>query len=77
MIAEFHPQAALNHQKHFVFVVVMMPDKFALEAHCLHVAIVDLSQDLGAPKLVNLRKFPGDVDRVHACGRMRRQGVPG
>src|ERR1700723_125059 len=39
-IAETHAQLPRNHQKHFVFAVVMVPDKFALELDDLHVGIV-------------------------------------
>src|SRR6202161_4431337 len=66
-IAEAHAQPAFYDQKHFVLVVVMVPDEFAGELYDLHVGIVQLADDRGAPVFF----YPGQifiqVYRFHRC----------
>src|SRR5262245_41646443 len=69
MVAKLHPHPACYYQKHFVFIVVVMPDKLSLEANRLHVALVDFAEDLRAPRLADLRKFLRDVDGFHSVLR--------
>src|SRR5437588_12397412 len=57
VIPKLHPQRAFDHQKHFVFVFMVVPDEFALELRRLHIEVVELPDDLGlqrSEKLLNL-----------------------
>jgi hypothetical protein len=42
-----HQGTALHHQKHLVFMVVMMPDELALQLNQLPVGVVDFANNLG------------------------------
>src|ERR1700691_425297 len=64
-IAEAHAQPAFYDQKHFILVVVMMPDEFAAELYDLHVGIVQLADDCGAPVFDYARQFFIQVYRFH------------
>ena len=65
VIPEFHPQLALDHQEHFILVVVVMPHEFTNELNSLDVAIVHFTQNFRTPHFVELRKLLRDVDGVH------------
>src|SRR5215831_15494859 len=64
-IAEFHPQRAFDHQKHFVLTVVVMPDKFAFELYRLHIEIIELTDDFWVPAVGEAIELFRKVDRVH------------
>src|SRR6266566_2937448 len=64
-VAEFHEQYALCHEKHFILALVMMPDEFALKLRCLHVKIVQLPDDFGAPAIGEAAELVRKIDRVH------------
>jgi hypothetical protein len=49
MVAEFHAQRAFDHEKEFILVFVMVPDKFTLQFHSLDVAFIHLADDPGVP----------------------------
>jgi hypothetical protein len=49
MIAEFHPEPALNHQEEFIFGVVVMPDEWTLKLHQLDLLAVQLTNNFRLP----------------------------
>src|SRR5271157_3376582 len=51
-VPELHPESPLDHQEQLVFVVMLMPNKLALEFHQLDVLPVQLANDPGAPVIV-------------------------
>ena len=51
-VPELHPESPLDHQEESVFVVVLVPDKLALEFYQLDVLPVQFANDLGAPVVV-------------------------
>jgi len=57
VVAEFHPQRALHDQKHFVFVVVMVPDELAAQFDGLDLAIIHLADDPRAPIVRKAAEF--------------------
>jgi len=46
-IAEVHAKPAFDDEKHFVFVLVVVPDEFPLEFDQFDVLPVELADDLG------------------------------
>src|SRR5215475_296434 len=64
-VAEFHPQRALDHEEHFILMVVVMPNEFTLEPCGLHVKIVQLTDDFGAPAVGEAAELFREIDRVH------------
>src|SRR5438445_6368233 len=46
-ISKFHAERALYDEKKFVFVIVMMPEKFSFEFDGFHQAIIDFADDAG------------------------------
>jgi hypothetical protein len=64
-IAEIHAKAALDHEEHFVFVLVMVKDELALDLIELDMLPVKLGRNVGLPVLSNLREFFGDADLGH------------
>jgi len=69
LVAKFNPKTSLYHQKHFVFVLMVMPDEFALQLIELDQLAIEFSRNVGLPVLVDLGKFVGDVDFVHNARR--------
>src|SRR5450432_2160999 len=67
VIAEFHAQGAFDDQEELVFVIVMMPEKFAFEFNGFYVAIVDLADDMGLVLLGEESEFLLQVDGFHDC----------
>ena len=51
-IPEFHPESPLDDKEEFIFVVVLVPDKLALEFYQLDVLPVQLPDDPGALVIV-------------------------
>jgi hypothetical protein len=48
-VGEIHAETPFDHEKHFVFVVVMMPDEFALKLHQFDLLAIQLTGDFGLP----------------------------
>jgi hypothetical protein len=61
-VAKFHAKTAFNHQEHFVFVLVMMKDEFALELVELYILAIELGRNVGLPVFGDFRKLVGDID---------------
>jgi len=51
-VTELHAEAPVDHQEKFIFVVMLMPDKLALEFYQLDMLPVQLTHDLRAPVVV-------------------------
>src|SRR5579863_799920 len=64
-VAKFHAQSALDDEEEFVFVVMMMPDKFALEFDSFDVAVVDLADDARIAVVEEEAEFLLEIDGVH------------
>ena len=60
-----HPEAALHHQKHFVFIFVMMPGERPFELHQLEILIVQLADNSRVPVIIYDRKLLREIDLVH------------
>ena len=61
-LTKLHEQAALDHKKQLVLVVMMMPDEFALQLRQLYVHIINVCHQLRRPELAETPEFFGDVD---------------
>jgi hypothetical protein len=66
-IAEFHAERAFHDEKEFVFVIVMVPEKFSFEFNSFHQAIIDFADDAGLVVLGNKAEFLFQVYRVHGA----------
>src|SRR3984957_5301496 len=64
-IAETHAQRSGDDQKHFIFVIVMMPDELALEFDDFHVGIVEFADDAGIPVIGDAGDFFHQVHGFH------------
>jgi hypothetical protein len=64
-IAKFHPEPALDREKEFILVVMMMPYKRSLELDQLHILAVQFPGDLGTPRLAEAGKLVAKIDFVH------------
>jgi len=58
-------QLALDDQKQFVFGIVVMPDKLALEFCQLDVRIVEFARDAGMPLVLKEIKLVREIDLFH------------
>src|SRR3989442_963308 len=56
-LSQLHDQMSAYHQKQFIFLLVMVPDKFTLELDKLDMSIVYLTNNFRTPGLVKLGKF--------------------
>lgn len=57
IVAKFHPEGAFNDKEQLVFVVVVMPDKFAFEFDELDVRVIQLRNDFWIPVLLKQSEF--------------------
>ena len=64
-VTELDDQAPANNKKELVLLLVVVPDELPLELGELHVAVVDLADDLGTPLFIELSQLFGYVDLVH------------
>jgi hypothetical protein len=64
-VPELHPKAAFDHQKHFVFIFVMVKNKIALDLVELDVLSIQLGRDIGLPVFGDLRKLFGQIYFFH------------
>src|SRR6266705_349675 len=65
VFAKVHSEAALHHQKHFVFILVVMPGEWAFELHQFEILIVQLADNSRVPVIINDRKLLREIDLVH------------
>src|SRR6266566_7084946 len=61
-VAKLHAEAAFDHEKHFVLVVMMMPDEWRIELHEFDHLAVEFGGDVRLVALRNLAEFFSDVD---------------
>ena len=57
VVAEFHLEGAFHDEEHFVFVIVVVPEKIAFEFHELDEAIIHFACDFRAPVFLYLAEF--------------------
>lgn len=72
-ISEMHVEAPVQNEEELVFVLVLMPNEFALELDELHVLAVQLTDDLRIPVSVESRELFAKVDLLHATSWLRIQ----
>jgi len=65
LFAELHAEAAFHYEEHFVFVFVVMPDKFGVGLDELDHLPVEFAGDVRFVVLGNFGKLFLDVDLVH------------
>lgn len=65
LVAQFHLELAFDDIKHFIFMLMFMPDKFALEFDKLDVLTVELACDAGIPVIVDEGKFFREIYFFH------------
>src|SRR5580704_7575075 len=65
-VAKFHAKAPFHHQKHLVFMVVMVKHKLTLQLAQLHLLPIEFGSNVGLPIFVDLGELLRDVDFVHA-----------
>src|ERR1039458_8399897 len=75
-IEVFHAEAAFHHQKHLVFMLVMMEDELALKLTELHHLAVQFGGDVRLPVFRDLGEFVGDIDFIHAAFSESGSGCP-
>ena len=56
-------QRAFKHDKRFVSISVLMPDKLSLKAQKLKVIVIHLSNDFGGPLLIKKCELFSEVNR--------------
>src|SRR6202030_4276788 len=72
-VAEAHVHAAFHDEKHFVFVVVVMPDECAFKFHDLHVGFFHFADDFRAPVFFDLRELFIEIYDFHFFPLCRRK----
>ena len=60
-----HPKLTLHHEEQLIFIIVMMPDKLALQLHDLYVRVVDLRPRFSAS---SIRRIARAFRRDSLCG---------
>ena len=71
-VAEFDAHPPTPDEEHLIRVLVMVPDKRALELDELHFLPVQLCDDPGAPVFGDERKSLGEIDRLHEMRLLHR-----
>jgi len=69
LVAELDPEPALHHQEHLIFVVMVMPDEFAIDLGELDLLTVQFAGNVRLVELVDLGEFLGEVNFVHDLQR--------
>jgi hypothetical protein len=64
-VEEVHPEATFDHQKHFVFVLVVMEGKLAFSFHQLDLLAVQIGSDVGLVVLRDFGELFVDIDFLH------------
>ena len=62
LVAQLDGQRAFDHEEQLVFVLMVMPDEFALHPGDLDVGAVQFTGDFGVPLLAEEVEFFGQVD---------------
>jgi len=61
-----HEKFSLDHQKHFIFFVMMMPDKLPQKFGKLHMLTVQFPNNARTPMFIERRELFSKVDFIHA-----------
>ena len=67
VVAKFHAEAAFHDEEQFVFLLVVMEDKFSFELVEFDLLAVEFGGNVGLPVFGDFGEFLGDVDFGHAC----------
>lgn len=67
-VSKSQGQLAFDYQEEFVFFLMMVPNKFAFDFRQLDVLSIKRSDNSGAPVLIKLAEFIGEIDLVHSVG---------
>jgi hypothetical protein len=70
-VPKLERQLAVEHEKHLVLVLVVVPDELPLELRQLHVLSVELAHDARAPVLRDALQRGGQIDFLHRALRFR------
>ncbi len=73
IFAIVHAEAASHHQKHLVFIFVMMPGEWPFELYELDELAVEFAGDARIPMIVDERKLFGEINFVHGLDRLQCQ----
>src|ERR1039457_7469472 len=65
-LAHLHAQRPFHHREQLVLVVVVMPNKLAVQLHQLYVGVVYLAHDLWAVVISEQRQLLREIDLVHS-----------
>jgi hypothetical protein len=65
VVSEFHAQRALRYEKEFVFMVVMMPDEFALYFDDFDLRLVQFADDALFPMVREKAELFTEIDSLH------------
>ncbi len=60
-VPELHPESPFHHEEELVLVIVMVPDELALKLDQFELLAVQLADDLGAPRVVELGELLREV----------------
>ncbi len=66
---------ARQDQKEIIGIGVRMPNEFAFDFYHHHVIAIELSDDLGGPKVRKLCEFRGKIDSGHVDNPPARSGI--
>ena len=64
VVAELHAEPPLYHEKHLVFVVVVMPDELALELDQLDELSIEFARNVRLTVLVDFREFRREINLI-------------
>jgi len=73
-VTKFHAETAFDDQEHFIFMLVMVEDEFALQLVELDVLAVKFGGDVGLPVFGDPGELFSDVDLVHVWSDGRKAG---
>ena len=64
-VPQFHVEFAFDNKKHFVFMIMFVPDKFSFELDELDVLSVERAGDAGVPVIVDEGEFFEEIYFFH------------
>jgi hypothetical protein len=64
-IAEFHAESTFNHEEKLIFLVMVVPEEFALEFNELDKLTIELSDDPGTPGIFEDGNLFAEIYLIH------------
>jgi hypothetical protein len=64
-VTKLHPEAAFDHQEHFILVFMVVEDEFTLDLVELDILAVEFGGDVGLPVFGDFGELVGEVDFGH------------